>query len=118
MRTMKCIARAVLMLGLLGMPLLAQNPINPRPVAQLRWYQANTTTSFSAGMRPYQVLFDGKNIWVSNSASNDITKLRASDDAVLGTFPTGQFPTGVAFDGVNIWVANWASSSVTRLRAS
>ena len=34
--------------------------------------------------------FDGANIWVANAGSNNVTKLRASDGANLGTFPAGQ----------------------------
>ena len=62
--------------------------------------------------------FDGANIWVTNDNSNNVTKLRASDGAVLGTFAVGSSPTGVAFDGANVWVANYSSNNVTKLRAS
>ena len=47
-----------------------------------------------------------------------MTKLQASDGAVLGTFPVGAGPRGIAFDGANIWVANQPDSTVTELRAS
>ena len=50
--------------------------------------------------------FDGANIWVTNSDSDSVTKLRASDGAVLGNFKVGKAPDGVAFDGTNIWVTN------------
>ncbi len=46
--------------------------------------------------------------------SPDVTKLRASDGANLGTFPVGTRPLGVAFDGANIWVANSGSSTVSK----
>jgi DNA-binding beta-propeller fold protein YncE len=60
------------------------------------------------------VLFDGANIWVTNSNSNNVTEFRASDGSVLGTFSTGGAPAGLAFDGVNIWVANRASNTVSK----
>ena len=47
-----------------------------------------------------------------------MTKLRASDGAVLGHLRRGRSPVGVAFDGANIWVANNGSNTVTKLRAS
>jgi YVTN family beta-propeller protein len=47
-----------------------------------------------------------------------VTKLRASDGALLGTSGVGSSPVGIAFDGANIWVTNSGSASVTKLRAS
>jgi len=42
---------------------------------------------------PNQVAaFDGANVWVVNDNSNKVTKLRASDGAVLGTFAVGGLP--------------------------
>ena len=70
------------------------------------------------GTSPSWITFDGANIWVVNSGSNNVTKLRASDGATLGTFSVGFWEEGIAFDGANIWVANTSSNSVTKLRAS
>jgi len=64
---------------------------------------------------PTGVAFDGANIWVANSGSNNVMKLRASDGVLQGTFAVGSSPTGVAFDGANIWVANYSSANVTKL---
>ena len=55
---------------------------------------------------------------MANADSSNVTKLRASDGALLGTFTVGTTPYGVAFDGANIWVANSGSDNVTKLRAS
>jgi DNA-binding beta-propeller fold protein YncE len=60
------------------------------------------------------VAFDGANIWVANRTSNNLTKLRASDGAVLGAYAIGINPGYVAFDGANIWVANYSSNSVSK----
>ena len=46
------------------------------------------------GSEPYGIAFDGANIWVANYGSNNVTKLRASDGAVLGTFAVGTNPLG------------------------
>jgi DNA-binding beta-propeller fold protein YncE len=59
--------------------------------------------------------FDGVNIWISNFASNTVTKLRAKDGTMLGTFAVGSNPVGLAFDGANIWVANQQNSSLSKL---
>lgn len=92
---------------------------NPLKVALLKWYPANETgITFPVGTEPTGVAFDGTNICVANYGSNNVTKLRASDGAFLGTFAVGRAPGGVTFDGANIWVSNSGTSSVTKLRAS
>ena len=93
---------------------------NPPQIALLHWYDANRTTRFSVGkVVPNGAAFDGANTWVTNYGSGNVSKLRTSDGAVLGTFAVGSFPEGVAFDGANIWVTNWVPrGSVRRLRAS
>jgi len=85
-----------------------------------RWYEATTHSSstFAVGFYPYGVTFDGANIWVSNSGSNSLTKLRANDGALIGTYAVGPLPRGIVFDGTNIWVANSGSNRITKLRAS
>jgi hypothetical protein len=62
---------------------------NPLKIALLKWYQANLTTGFNVGSKngdPYGVAFDGENIWTANSGNGTVSKVRASDGAVLGTF--------------------------------
>jgi len=89
---------------------------NPLQIALLRWHDVNQTgNQFSVGAYPLGIAFDGANIWVVNSNNSNVTKLRASDGANLGTFTVGGLPYGIAFDGANIWVAN---GGVTKLRAS
>jgi YVTN family beta-propeller protein len=83
-------------------------------VALLRWYPQ----TFSVGASPAGVAFDGTNIWVTNSGSNNVTELLASTGAVVGTYSVGTSPAGLAFDGTNIWVANSGSNNVTELLAS
>ena len=62
--------------------------------------------------------FDGANVWVGNSLSNGVTKLRASDGKRLATCKVGNAPNGVAFAGANIWVANGPDNTVWKLRVS
>lgn len=90
----------------------------PLKIALLKWYGANTTTTFAVGKQPRGVCFDGANIWVANYGSNTVTKLRTNDGQVLGTYAVGTQPANVAFDGANIWVTNYGSGNVTELRAS
>jgi hypothetical protein len=87
----------------------------PGQLATLHWYAANQSTAFAVGKSPSAVAFDGANIWVANSGSNNVAKLRAGDGSVLGTFAVGSAPVGVAFDGASIWVANSGSNTVAKL---
>jgi DNA-binding beta-propeller fold protein YncE len=58
---------------------------------------------------PYNLVFDGANIWVGNNSNQSVTKLRASDGANLGNFSLPQpQPWGMACDGTYIWVATGA----------
>ena len=88
---------------------------NPLQIALLHWYNANLTTTFGVGANPRGVAFDGANIWVVNNGSNDVTKLRANDGAVLGTFGVGTQPVRAAFDGANVWVTNNVDNTVSKL---
>lgn len=87
-------------------------------LGSLRWDLLKGQNDFTAGTAPRGLAFDGSNIWVTNQTSNNVTKLRASDGANLGTFPVGTGPIGIAFDGANMWVMNGGSSNLTKLRAS
>ena len=68
----------------------------------------------ATGTNPHGAAFDGRNIWVANSGSNTITKLRADLGSIVGTYPVGTLPEAVIFDGINIWVSNSGSNSLTR----
>ncbi len=87
-------------------------------LGSLRWDLLGQRVA--VGTNPFGVAFDGANIWVTNGGGNNVTKLRASDGACVGTctFTVGNSPHGVAFDGANIWVVNASDNSVTKLRAS
>jgi len=96
-------------------PTTADRP-TPESVAILRWYQINQTAAeFSVGQQPAGAAFDGANMWIANSQSGSVTKLRAGDGAALGTFVVGGTPSWMAFDGANMWVNN--GSSLVKLRA-
>ena len=89
---------------------------DPILLAELRWDVLKG--NFPVGGLPQGVLFDGLNIWVTNSADGTVSKLRASDGAALGNFPVGGSPHGIAFDGSNVWVANTGDNTLTKLQAS
>lgn len=63
-----------------------QGPVGPNPmaIALLRWYGANLVASIPVGTNPSEAIFDGSNVWVSNTSDGTVTKLRANDGANLG----------------------------------
>lgn len=69
------------------------------------------------GAQPLGLLFDGANVWVVNSQSDSVTKLRASDATRLGTYKVGNRPTGLAFDGQHVRAAVSDSDSVERVES-
>ena len=78
----------------------------------------NDASVFNFGGQPYNLAFDGTNIWAAYSDGN-LRKIRASDGTLLGTFARGgNGARFIAFDGFNIWVTNPNENTVTKVRAS
>jgi DNA-binding beta-propeller fold protein YncE len=75
-------------------------------VYKLRASDGEILGSYAVGRQPYQLAFDGANIWVTNSLDNTVSKLWASDGQLLFTVLAGIDPNGIVFDGREIWVAN------------
>lgn len=95
--------------------------LNPTPqqIALRKWYVAGTAPiSFAVGTSPFNLAFDGANIWVTNEGSGTISELRANDGGQVRTVPVGTNPKGIAYDGANIWVANGGTNNVSIIRAS
>jgi DNA-binding beta-propeller fold protein YncE len=92
---------------------VAEAQSNPNAIAQLRWYEFNKVAQVTVlpAIHSEGIAFDGGNMWVTGFFENTVTKIRASDMAILGTFKVGSFPSAVAFDGVNIWVSNGGSGT-------
>jgi YVTN family beta-propeller protein len=59
--------------------------------------------------------FDGQNIWTTNRTANSVTKVRASDGAILANLKGFNYPFAIAFDGVSIWVGNTGDNTVIKL---
>ncbi len=78
-----------------------------------------TVTTVTAGFTSLDgAVFDGANVWVTDSiAVGKLLKL-SSSGAVLQTVTVGSFPQHLIFDGGNIWVPNTSSDSVSVVRAS
>lgn len=91
--------------------------LNYDQIALLKWHPHNAVTTFKVGSEPWDVVFDGENIWVANNSDATLTKLRASDGARLGDFPVVPDPWKLLFDGANIWVSSYKGHKVMKLRA-
>ncbi|MFA7244068.1 MAG: hypothetical protein WC080_02170 [Patescibacteria group bacterium] len=85
-------------------------------------YRASSNTNITAANYYNLELLDPAvtpYVWVTNSGSNNITKLNSSTGAVIGTYAVGTGPYGVAVDGSgNVWVGNPYSGNVTKLNGS
>jgi DNA-binding beta-propeller fold protein YncE len=74
--------------------------------------------TFTSGfIEPWGILYDGANIWVTDSAAGTLLKLNPNGTIALN-IPVGTMPHFPIFDGTNIWVPNAGSDSVTVVRAS
>ncbi len=86
-------------------------------IAMRRWYDANLTSpQFFVGQGPSAFAFDGVHIWTAAYVAKVVTKIRASDGALVGSFPVPGFPQALTFDGANVWVAQHPNV-LTKLRA-
>src|SRR5262249_16916731 len=72
------------------------------------------TAGFSG---PSALLYDGANVWVTDSLAGTLLKLDSSG-AVLQTVTVGTAPSRPVFDGNAVWVPNFNPNSVSVVRAS
>ena len=73
---------------------------------------------YEVGVKPVDLLYDGKHLWVANLGNDTLVKLDENGHVLL-TVPVEQ-PGALAFDGKNLWVTNTGfpvipGSTVTRL---
>jgi hypothetical protein len=63
---------------------------------------------------PWGMLYDGDNIWVTDSGDNQLKKLN-SDITTAASISVDR-PEQPVFDGTNIWVPNGSSNTITVVR--
>jgi hypothetical protein len=87
------------------------------PGTSLPWTVTTFTVEFTS---PNGIVYDGSNIWITDSLSGGIGTLLKLDPTqfLLQTVTVGDQPTQPVFDGTNIWVPNADSESVSVVRAS
>ncbi len=61
-------------------------------------------------------MFDGTNLWTTNSGTDNVTRIDPATGAGTNiALPTGaDGPRGIVFDGTNLWNTNYITSSVTQ----
>jgi hypothetical protein len=95
--------------------------LNPMQIATQRWFPIGLARNrIGVGLRPVSLAFDGQHLWVANAASSNVSKVQASDGAVLGTFGVTWPPVALAYDGGSIWTLTRDSTTtrLVKLRAS
>ena len=98
---------------------VASSDTLPGQITRIRASDGSPVSTISpVASSHWGMAFDGANVWVTNTDTDNVTKIRASDNAILGNYAVGDGPTGIAFDGTYMWVANYNSGTVTKLRAS
>lgn len=78
------------------------------------WFLNSSTTPVDY----FGLAFDGTNLWVARSSTDEVLQIRPSDGAVLGAVGVGDFPWSLAVDGVHLWVVNRYSEDVTKIRTA
>ena len=85
-------------------------------VALLRWEDCNkVSATVAVGLKPGYIVFDGTNIWVTNTNSNTVSKIDPIANNVIATVAVGSSPNGIVFDGTNIWVANTGQNFLSKI---
>jgi hypothetical protein len=91
--------------------------LQPGSVSIVTLNPVSVTTIATGFIAPYGMLYDGSNIWVTDSGDSTLKKLDASGN-ILQTVSVGNEPRFPAFDGTNIWVPNVNAVTVTVVRAA
>ena len=96
-----------------------QTPVQDRTALQIAMLKFGTLApkSFTVGSSPFGIAFDGTHLWVANSSSGSLSKVRPGDGAVVATYTVGSGPIGLAFDGANVWVTH-SGYLISKVRAS
>ena len=90
--------------------------MTPGQVGSLAWWQDPARpATVTVGTGPRGVAFDGSALWITNSGSNNVSKINPTTNTVIATVTVGTGPVAVAFDGTNIWVANNGSNNVSKI---
>jgi hypothetical protein len=74
------------------------------------------TTVTTGFIQPLGILYDGSNIWVTDTSSAMALRKLDSNGGIVQSIITGLVPDFPVFDGINIWVPNFDFDTVTVVR--
>ena len=78
----------------------------------------NLDFTFSTGFTtPSDILWDGANLWVTDTGDDRLKRVNPTDGTVLENIVVGVDPARLLFDGMNIWVSNVSNDSISVVRA-
>jgi hypothetical protein len=75
------------------------------------------TTTIPGFSNPTGILYDGVNIWVTNTGNGTLVKLHRNG-SILQTVTVGSGPEYPMFDGTNIWVPNSSDNTILVVKAA
>ena len=93
--------------------------LTPARLGILRWYSVNNayvSTSTGATSQPNGICFDGNYIWVTETAGNQINKIRLDGSIASSTSVAGS-PQFCVSDGSYIWITRKTSNAVSKYNA-
>ncbi len=67
---------------------------------------------------PWNGVFDGTFLWVSNDTAASVSKIEIATNAVVATVAVGGRPTSLVYDGTSVWVTNWSGGTVSKINAT
>ena len=79
--------------------------------------QLTVISSFaSPDSSPYDLTWDGTNLWLAGDINSSIYKLNPNTGAVISSFASpDRYPSGLAWDGTNLWLAGNMNRSIYKL---
>jgi hypothetical protein len=78
----------------------------------------STITPFTTGFsQPVGILFDGANLWVTDTGDNSLKRVDTTSGAVLQTIPLSGVVQHPVFDGTNLWIPCAGPDKVVVVRA-
>ena len=89
--------------------------LHDRYVARVDVATRSVVETFSTGVDPFGMVFDGQYLWVSSQPSGTISRLNVVDGSSGPTVSVGAWPVELAFDGRDVWVTNFHSDNVAKV---
>ena len=74
-------------------------------------------TVWAGGNQPSSMVFDGQDMWVMNSDSQNVVEFNVEDLSINRIVPTDSYPSALTYDGTYVWVCRQAHDRVRQIVA-